>query len=191
MPYKGSIVAILHQLAGGLRAAMGYTGSAQHRRDAHAAEVRAHHERRRARKPRARRDDHQGSAELPCQLSARSGRVATARHPRAPHPDPRFRRAVHAADRAPRARERRLLRDPSLGHERRRRARLRRHAASSCRADRSRSPTPSRRARRRPCSSSACRCSASATACRRWRSSSAVASRRSGSPRVRLCAGHA
>lgn len=27
VPYKGSIVAILHQLAGGLRAAMGYTGS--------------------------------------------------------------------------------------------------------------------------------------------------------------------
>ena len=28
VPYKGSIVAILHQLAGGLRAAMGYTGNA-------------------------------------------------------------------------------------------------------------------------------------------------------------------
>jgi IMP dehydrogenase len=28
VPYKGSVVAILHQLAGGLRAAMGYTGSA-------------------------------------------------------------------------------------------------------------------------------------------------------------------
>ncbi len=28
VPYKGSIVSILHQLAGGLRAAMGYTGSA-------------------------------------------------------------------------------------------------------------------------------------------------------------------
>src|SRR5208282_464269 len=28
VPYKGSIVAILHQLSGGLRAAMGYTGSA-------------------------------------------------------------------------------------------------------------------------------------------------------------------
>ena len=27
VPYKGSIVAILHQLTGGLRAAMGYTGS--------------------------------------------------------------------------------------------------------------------------------------------------------------------
>ena len=27
VPYKGSLVAILHQLTGGLRAAMGYTGS--------------------------------------------------------------------------------------------------------------------------------------------------------------------
>ena len=27
VPYKGSLVAILHQLSGGLRAAMGYTGS--------------------------------------------------------------------------------------------------------------------------------------------------------------------
>jgi IMP dehydrogenase len=27
VPYKGSVVAILHQLGGGLRAAMGYTGS--------------------------------------------------------------------------------------------------------------------------------------------------------------------
>ena len=26
VPYKGSLVAIIHQLAGGLRAAMGYTG---------------------------------------------------------------------------------------------------------------------------------------------------------------------
>jgi IMP dehydrogenase len=27
VPYKGSLVAIVHQLAGGVRAAMGYTGS--------------------------------------------------------------------------------------------------------------------------------------------------------------------
>jgi len=27
VPYKGSLVSILHQLSGGLRAAMGYTGS--------------------------------------------------------------------------------------------------------------------------------------------------------------------
>ena len=27
VPYKGSLVAIIHQLAGGVRSAMGYTGS--------------------------------------------------------------------------------------------------------------------------------------------------------------------
>ena len=32
VPYKGSLVAILHQLAGGLRAAMGYTAAAASRR---------------------------------------------------------------------------------------------------------------------------------------------------------------
>ena len=32
VPYKGSLVVqIMHQLAGGLRAAMGYTGSKAHR----------------------------------------------------------------------------------------------------------------------------------------------------------------
>ena len=41
-------------------------------------------------------------------------------------PHPRFRRAVHAADRAPRARSAGLLRDPSLRRRRRLRARLRR-----------------------------------------------------------------
>ena len=28
MPYKGSVAAVLHQMVGGLRAAMGYTGNA-------------------------------------------------------------------------------------------------------------------------------------------------------------------
>ena len=51
----------------------------QHRRDAHAAQVRAHHQRRRAREPRPRRDHHQGSAELPCQLSKRRLRSWCAR----------------------------------------------------------------------------------------------------------------
>ncbi len=27
MPYKGSVVSVIHQLVGGLRAAMGYTGN--------------------------------------------------------------------------------------------------------------------------------------------------------------------
>ncbi len=58
------------------------TPAARHRGDAHAAEVRAHHERRRAREPRARRDDHQGSAELPCQLRNRARSRTAAGHPR-------------------------------------------------------------------------------------------------------------
>ena len=41
----------------------------EHRRHAHPSEVRAHHRRRHAREPRARRADHQGSAQLPCFLT--------------------------------------------------------------------------------------------------------------------------
>ena len=36
--YKGAMGAIVHQLMGGLRASMGYTGCADHRRDAQQAE---------------------------------------------------------------------------------------------------------------------------------------------------------
>ena len=101
------------------------------------------------------------------------------RHPWRQDPDPRFRRAVHAADRAPHPRVRRLLRDLGLGprpgasiaafgaeghhpfgrsgvrHRRRHAAR----AAGSLRR-------------------SACRCSASATACRPWPRSSGGSARR-------------
>ena len=93
-------------------------------------------------------------------------------------PHPRLRRAVHPADRAPRARSRRLLRDPSLRRRRRRSC-----ATSAPRgiilsgSHESAYEESTRRARRRRCSSSACRCSASATACRPWRSSSAARSR--------------
>ena len=62
VPYKGSLVSILHQLAGGLRAAMGYTGSTSIAAMRTRPEVRARHRRRHAREPRARRADHQGSA---------------------------------------------------------------------------------------------------------------------------------
>ena len=68
VPYKGSMVAILHQLAGGLRAAMGYTGNRTIEEMRTRPIVRSHHQRRRPRKPRSRRCNHQGSAELPCQL---------------------------------------------------------------------------------------------------------------------------
>ena len=65
VPYKGPVGNIIHQLVGGLRAAMGYTGNgtiAEMQQNCH---VPAHHRRRPARKPRPRRRDHAGSAELP------------------------------------------------------------------------------------------------------------------------------
>ena len=68
VPYKGSLVAILHQLAGGLARRHGLHRQQQHRGDAHPAAVRAHHHCGRAREPRARCDHHQRSAELPDRL---------------------------------------------------------------------------------------------------------------------------
>ena len=64
--HKGSVAAMIHQLVGGLRAGMGYCGCAEHsrrssaRRSCMRVTVRG-----RARRPRARRHHHQGSAELP------------------------------------------------------------------------------------------------------------------------------
>ncbi len=74
VPYKGSLVAIIHQLVGGLRAAMGYTGC----RDI--TEMRTKPKFVRitgagpAREPRPRRHDHQGTAELPHGRMARRQR---------------------------------------------------------------------------------------------------------------------
>ena len=65
VPYKGPVGTIIHQLVGGLRAAMGYTGNADHRRHADQLPVPAHHRRRPAREPRPRRRDHARGAELP------------------------------------------------------------------------------------------------------------------------------
>ena len=64
VPYKGSMVAIVFQMAGGLRAD-GLLRLRQHRGDAAQGRVRRDHHGRHAREPRARRADHQGSAELP------------------------------------------------------------------------------------------------------------------------------
>ena len=64
VPYKGPVRAVLRQLVGGLRQAMGYTGAATIDA-AQGGAVRAHHRRGPAREPPARRDDHQGGAELP------------------------------------------------------------------------------------------------------------------------------
>ena len=65
VPHKGSLASLVHQLVGGLRAGMGYCGCAHHPRPAARRAAGADHPGRRAREPRARRDDHAGSAELP------------------------------------------------------------------------------------------------------------------------------
>jgi IMP dehydrogenase len=65
VPYKGSVLNVIHQLMGGLRSSMGYTGCADPRGDALQAGVRARQYGGDARVPRPRCADHQGSAELP------------------------------------------------------------------------------------------------------------------------------
>ena len=64
VPYKGPVATVLHQLAGGLRAAMGYVGAKDLAELHDKARVRAHLRRRPAREPRARRDDHAREPEL-------------------------------------------------------------------------------------------------------------------------------
>ena len=64
VPYKGPVANVLHQLAGGLRAAMGYVGRQGSRRVPREGRVRAHLGRRLARKPRARRHHHAREPEL-------------------------------------------------------------------------------------------------------------------------------
>ena len=70
VPYKGSVVAIIFQMAGGLRASMHYCGCASIDDMHDRGRVRRDHLGRHAREPRARRADHQGSAELPRRMSA-------------------------------------------------------------------------------------------------------------------------
>ncbi len=74
--YKGPVRNVVHQLVGGLRAGMGYTGSAAI--DAAGEHpVPPRHRRRPARKPRARRGDRPRGAELPAGLiPPRGSRIA-------------------------------------------------------------------------------------------------------------------
>ena len=65
VPYKGPMSAIVHQLMGGVRSAMGYTGSVGHRDHAHPAATSCGSPPRASREPRPRRVDHQRSAQLP------------------------------------------------------------------------------------------------------------------------------
>ena len=62
--YKGPVAHVVHQLVGGLRAGMGYTGSADIAGPAAQHALPPHHRRGPAREPRARRGDHPRSAEL-------------------------------------------------------------------------------------------------------------------------------
>ena len=64
VPYKGAVATVLHQLAGGLRAAMGYVGAKDLQELHDEGRVRAHLGRRHAREPRARRHDHAREPEL-------------------------------------------------------------------------------------------------------------------------------
>ena len=64
VPYKGPAKDVIHQLVGGVKAAMGYTGSRDDRRAAGARAVRADHQCGPARKPCPRRLDHARGAEL-------------------------------------------------------------------------------------------------------------------------------
>ena len=72
VPYKGALVNVIHQLMGGLRAAMGYCGCATRRRAGHARRVRRNNLGGHARVARPRRADRQGSPQLPGRVRPRS-----------------------------------------------------------------------------------------------------------------------
>ena len=65
VPYRGPVANIIHQLVGGLRAAMGYTGNADIAAMQQRLHVPAGDPGRVAREPRPRRRDHARGAELP------------------------------------------------------------------------------------------------------------------------------
>ena len=74
VPHKGSIAMVVHQLVGGLRAGMGYCGAPTIPGPAARRAVHPHHQRRLPREPRPRRDDHEGSPELPGGVTRRTRR---------------------------------------------------------------------------------------------------------------------
>ena len=65
VPYKGVLSSVIHQLMGGLRAAMGYCGCATIEELSHARRVRRDHVGGHPRVARARRADREGSPQLP------------------------------------------------------------------------------------------------------------------------------
>ena len=74
--YKGPVANAVHQLVGGLKAGMGYTGSRDDRRVAAECKVPPRYLRRPAREPRARRGDHPRSPQLPPGLRRPYARIA-------------------------------------------------------------------------------------------------------------------
>ena len=70
VPYKGPVAQAIHQLVGGLKAGMGYTGSARYCRPPAQLPLPPRHRRWPAREPRARRGDQPRGAELSAGLRA-------------------------------------------------------------------------------------------------------------------------
>ena len=83
VPYRGPVGAILHQLAGGLRAAMGYVGAATIPEFQAKAQFTRITSARPARKPRPRRRDHPREPEL---SDGRVSRGELDGHARSPRP---------------------------------------------------------------------------------------------------------
>ena len=70
VPYRGPVASIIHQLVGGLRAAMGYTGNASIAAMQRGCTLPAGDPGGRARRPRPRRRDHPRGAQLPARSVA-------------------------------------------------------------------------------------------------------------------------
>ena len=79
VPYKGPLAAVIHQLTGGLRASLGYTGCRDLREFPGEGAIRPPHRRGDAREPRPRRQRHEGISELPGRLTGSVRRGCTAR----------------------------------------------------------------------------------------------------------------
>ena len=126
VPYKGPVTAIIHQLMGGLRASMGYTGCRtidEMRAKAEFVEITS------AGMRESHVHDVQITKEAPNYRRSTSSERSQA-HGQDPHPRLRF--PGHAAHRAARARGRRLLRAASPRRRRAVRPRRSPRAASSC-----------------------------------------------------------
>ena len=169
VPYKGPLAPIVHQVVGGLRQSMGYCGAAT------IEEMKARtrftdHAGRAPGEPSARRDDHEGRAQLQAELDG-GGRPPPDRGARsgsAPRSRRRSRRPVQPADRAAGTRGARILgarRPPADGGRdlspRPGRAHPLRRSGLRVRGGHPRSTRRSSR--------SACPRSGSATGCSSWR----------------------